>query len=106
MLVYVATRHRIFRGAGSVICLPATSAMIVQAMQMLAAKYIDVLQNNTRILKTTPKTQVSYSETMCYCMCMNIFNLQTRNCVNLASIIVELTLCAHGRPFGLRGCPK
>ena len=33
MLVYVATRHRIFRGAGSVICLPATSAMIVQAMQ-------------------------------------------------------------------------
>ena len=33
MSMYVAARHRIFRGAGSVFYLPATSAMIVQAMQ-------------------------------------------------------------------------
>ena len=33
MSVYVAARHRILCGAGNVFCLPATSIMIVQAMQ-------------------------------------------------------------------------
>ena len=32
MSMYVATRHRIFRGAGNVFSLPATLAMTVQAM--------------------------------------------------------------------------
>jgi hypothetical protein len=33
MSMYVAARHRIFRGAGNVFCIRATSTMTVQAMQ-------------------------------------------------------------------------
>jgi hypothetical protein len=33
MSMYVATHHRIFRGAGNVFCMRATSTMTVQAMQ-------------------------------------------------------------------------
>ena len=33
MSMYIAAHHRIFCGAGNVFYLPATSAMIVQAMQ-------------------------------------------------------------------------
>ena len=41
MSVYVAARHRILRGAGNLFCLPATSAMSIQAMQ--TCKMVDVV---------------------------------------------------------------
>ena len=65
MSMYVATRHRIFHGAGNVFCLPATSTMTVQAMQTHTVVDVvffplDTLQHNVSMFYPTPtKTRTS-----------------------------------------------
>jgi hypothetical protein len=63
--MYVAARHRIFCGAGSVFYMPTTSAMTVQAMQMcivvdMVFFPLDTLQQNVSMFHPTPtKTRTS-----------------------------------------------
>ena len=65
MSMYVAARHRIFCGAGNVFYLPATSAMIVQAMHTCIVVNVDffpldTLQQNISMFYPTPtKTHTS-----------------------------------------------
>ena len=65
MSMYVAARHLIFCGAGSVFYLPATSAMIVQAMHTCIVVNVDffpldTLQQNISMFYPTPtKTHTS-----------------------------------------------
>jgi hypothetical protein len=60
MLVYVPAHYHNFCSGGSVLGLPATSPAMVRAMQTCTV--VDIPQSKTRFLKTTPKTQVSYSD--------------------------------------------
>ena len=63
--MYVAAHYRIFCGADSVLCLPATSTMIVQAMQTCTVVVVvffplDTLQLNVSMFYPTPtKTHTS-----------------------------------------------